>query len=219
MKNPLLALKQKEHQHAFYAFAIFIMLSILFFLLVSLKTPTENAEEVEPIETNVEISFEAPAACGSENASTDNPTPVEAQDVAVQNESSISVEKAAAPQVDKAFNFSPTDGKSDGPTFGDNTEWNIVDVGPSETGSLSRAIIKKPNSESNLQEEGEIALKLWVDADGFVVKALPDPNQSNSGSQYLIREAQKAAKTMCYSTNVNVPSEYVGTKIFSFKKS
>tara|TARA_B110000037_G_scaffold58902_1_gene71917 strand:+ start:57635 stop:58273 length:639 start_codon:yes stop_codon:yes gene_type:complete len=212
MKNPLLALKQKEHQHAFYAVAIFIMLSILFFLLVSLKTPTENEEEVEPIETNVEISFEAPSASGSENASTYNPTPVEAQDVAVQNESSISVEKTAAPQVDKAFNFSPTDGKSDGPTFGDNTEWNIVDVGPFETGSLSRAIIKKPNFESNLQEEGEIALKLWV-------KALLDPNQSNSGSQYLIHEAQKAAKTMRYFTNVNVPSEYVGTKIFSFKKS
>jgi hypothetical protein len=219
MKNPLLALKEKEHQHAFYAVAIFIMLSILFFLLVSLKTPVENAVEVEPIETTVEISFEAPAASGSESVSSDNPSPVEAQAVALQNESSISVEKAAAPQVDEAFNFNPSNGKSDGPTFGDNTEPNIADVGPSNNGNSSRAIIKKPNFDSNLQEEGEIALKLWVDADGFVVKALLDPNQSNSGSQYLIRAAVKAAKTMRYSTNADVPSEYVGTKIFSFKKS
>lgn len=219
MKNPLLVLKQKEDRHAIYAVAIFIMLSILFFLLVSLKTPAEKEIEVAPIETLVEVSFEAPSASGSETASTSSSTPISSPDIAVQNEPSIVVEKSVALSLDNTFNFKPSQGKTDGPTFGDDTEADISVVGPSENGNSSRTILKNPNFETNLQEEGEIALKLWVDAKGVVVKAVLEPSQSNSGSQYLIRAAIKAAKTMRYNAKVGVPSEYVGTKIFSFKKA
>ncbi len=219
MKNPLLYLKEKEHQHAFYAVAIFIMLTTLFFLLVSLKSPVKKVEEVEPIEAVIEVSFAEPASSGSETVSPNNLTNEVVEDIAVQNEPSVTTETAATNSVDNAFNFNPSSGTLDGPKFGDNEGNDIVDSGPAHEGISSRSILEEPTFNTNLQEEGEIALKLWVDAKGFVVKALLDADHSNSGSQFLVREAIKAAKTMRYNTKEGVPSEFVGTKIFSFKKA
>ncbi|MFT5819674.1 MAG: hypothetical protein ACI8ZM_000899 [Crocinitomix sp.] len=219
MKNPLLYLKEKEHQHAFYAVAIFIMLSILFFLLVSLDSPIKKVVEEEPIETLVEVSFIEAASAGSQSIAQNIPTKEIVSNVVVQNESSVTAEQKASNQVDKAFNFNPSDGTVEGPAFGDNEGDDIIDLGPNEAGITSRVILKTPNFDANLQMEGEIALKLWVDANGFIVKTMLDPEQSNSGNKYLIREAVKAAKTMRYDAKSGVPVEYVGTKIFSFKKA
>ncbi len=219
MKNPLLYLKEKEHQHAFYAVAIFIMLTTLFFLLVSLKSPVKEVEEVEPIEAVIEVSFAEPASAGSEAASQNNLTKEVVEDIAVQNEPSVTTQTAATNNVDQAFNFNPSSGTVDGPKFGDNEGNDIVDSGPAHAGISSRSMLKEPIFNTNLQEEGEIALKLWVDANGFVVKTLLDADHSNSGSQFLIREAIKAAKTMRYNSKEGAPSEFVGTKIFSFKKA
>ena len=220
MKNPLLHFKEKEHQQAFYAVAIFIMLSILFFLLVSLKTPVKEEISVAPTETLIEISFDdTPATMGDASASASNPVPVSAPDIAVQADPSLEVQKSAASQVDNTFDFNATSGTTDGTTFGKSDGPNMAESGLKESENSDRAILKNPKFEANLQEEGRIALKLWVDANGFVVRAILDTEQSNSGSHYLIDEATKAAKTMRYSTKPGVHSEYVGTKIFSFKKS
>ncbi|NOQ72359.1 MAG: hypothetical protein GQ574_10185 [Crocinitomix sp.] len=219
MKNPLLYLKEKEHQHAFYAVAIFIMLSILFFLLVSLDSPVKKVVAEEPIETLVEVSFIESSSSGATSDAPNNANKEMVSTIAVQNEPSVRAEPSSSIQVDNAFNFNPSDGKVDGPAFGDTEGDDIIDLGPNEHGNANRAILKKPNFDSNMQVEGEIALKLWVDANGFVVKTMLDPNQSNSGSKYLIREAIKAAKTMRYNVKAGVPVEYVGTKIFSFKKA
>lgn len=219
MKNPLLYLKEKEHQHAFYAVAIFIMLSILFFLLVSLKTPIKKEIVEAPVETLVEVSFIESASAGSESVAQDSPTKEVVSNVAVQNEPTVSVSQTASNQVDNAFKFNPSNGNNDEPAFGDNKGKDIVDSGPNEKENANRIILRNPNFDANLQVEGEIALKIWVDADGFVVRTILDPEQSNSGSKHLIREAIKAAKTMRYNSKSGVPAEYVGTKIFSFKKA
>ena len=219
MKNPLLYLKEKEHQHAFYAVAIFIMISILFFLLVSLDSPGKKVVVEEPIETLVEVSFIESSSAGATAEAPTNVNKAIVSNVAVQNEPSITAEPSSSNELANAFNFNPSDGKVDGPAFGDTEGDDMIDLGPDEHGNANRAILKKPVFDSNMQIEGEIALKLWVDANGFVVKTMLDPAQSNSGSKYLIREAIKAAKTMRYNTKTGVPAEYVGTKVFSFKKA
>jgi hypothetical protein len=220
MKNPLLYLKEKEHQHAFYAVAIFIMLTTLFFLLVSLKSPIKKVVEVEAIETEIEVSFEEEAASSvAPSVAQNNPTPEKAADIAVQSEPSVYLAQAASNPVDNAFNFNPSDRKKDGPAFGVSDFNDVIDSGEYKRGNAKRKILKSPIFDANLQVEGEIALKIWVDANGFVVKTMLDPAQSNSGSKFLIQEAIKAAKTMRYDAKSNVPAEYIGTKVFSFKKA
>jgi hypothetical protein len=220
MKNPLLYLKEKEHQHAFYAVSIVIMLTILFFLLVSLKSPIKKSVELEAIETEIEVSFEEESASsGAPSIAQNNPTAEKAADIAVQSEPSVSVIQVASNPIDNAFNFNPSDGKKAGPAFGDSDGDDMIDSGENERGNANRKILKSPIFDANLQVEGEIALKIWVDANGFVVKTMLDPEQSNSGSKFLIQEAVKAAKTMRYDAKSGVPAEYVGTKVFSFKKA
>jgi hypothetical protein len=62
-------------------------------------------------------------------------------------------------------------------------------------------------------------LDIWVDANGVVVRTRYKESKSNTGSQYLINLAVKAAKSMKYSKRAGVPVEQVGYKIFEFTKS
>lgn len=78
--------------------------------------------------------------------------------------------------------------------------------------------IQNPIFKANVQEEGTIALKIFVDTKGKVVRTIVEQEASNSGSAYLIRMAKETALTMRYEEKEGVPFEYVGIKLFKFKK-
>jgi hypothetical protein len=71
----------------------------------------------------------------------------------------------------------------------------------------------------NAQEEGDIALDIWVDASGAVVSTKYKESKSTSASNYLIDLARKAAKTTKYDKKPGASVEHVGYQVFSFTKS
>ena len=96
-----------------------------------------------------------------------------------------------------------------------NGSGNAVGSGNYNSG---RKVIKPPTFDSKAQQEGSIALDLWVNAKGQVTKTRFKPSKSTSGSAYLIHLAEKAAKTMRYDTKSGAEIEHVGFLIFTFKK-
>jgi len=241
------ALKHEDHKKALLASLIFIMLMILFFLLVSLKEPDPpiRPEVIEIEMPDVEIIEEgSQAAGGSESASQEEvPVPVNeveepARDIVTQEEETTpvpsgngssnneSTQQESEPQPDSDFSFPGSGtggaGAGTGGNFGSGTG-----VGGDGTGNTpgdgaynpNRKMKTAPNFNSNAQEEGRIALDIWVDANGNVVKTRFKESKSTSGSQYLIRLAEKAAKTMKYDKKPGAASEHVGYKVFEFRKS
>ncbi len=222
MKNPLLSLKQKEHQQALYTVLIVVMLTTLFFLLASLKTPVKMVERIQEEEIEVEF-FETETSdpmseqMDVESNEPDNESANHSSPVVVdKSKENIAVKENP---IDNTFGFNsnrPTNTNKG--AFGKNNDNNIKQETKDILSDLTRNIVKHPSFKADSQEEGTIALNLWVNAKGEVIKAKLDPTQSNSGSQYLINLAKKAAATILYEGKVGAQSEFVGTKIFTFKK-
>lgn len=238
-------LKEEDHRKALYASLVFIMLMILFFLLVGFEQPDPPLKN-EPLEVelpDVEIDQGSQAAGGSASseAPTDNITPTDlqesAQEVTTQEEETTYVPsgngnaqtdntQVSEPKPDETFGF-PTgggngEGTGNGTAFGDGD--GVGGNGNGNTpgdGSYNpdRKVTNPPSFDANAQEEGSVALDIWVDQNGKVIKTRYKQSKSNTGSQYLIGLAEKAAKTMKYDRKPGVPSEHVGYKVFSFTKS
>ena len=247
MLKSLQALKEEDHRKALYASLIFIMLLILFFLLVSLEEPDppivdppveiemadiefdfgsqpeggsqSKAEEVEPVENVVE-NVETP----TEEVDTQTESPVVVQSSNGNNQSNNTQEEQ--PEVDNSLTFGGGSGNGDGNGTGDNFG-DGDGVGGTGQGNTpgdgtynpNRKVLKNPSIDPNVQEEGKIALDIWVDAKGNVVKTRIKESKSTSGSAYLIALAQKAAKTMKYDSKPGASMEHVGYKVFNFRKN
>ena len=84
--------------------------------------------------------------------------------------------------------------------------------------NLKRKIIDKGGITAQSQEEGKVAIDIWVNDKGEVVKTKLNASKSNSPSQYLIGLAKKWAKTMQYEKSLGSPTQYVGYQVFSFTK-
>lgn len=243
----LQALKEEDHRRALYATLVFLMLMILFFLLVSLEEPDPPLEEpvVEIMMPDIEFEMGSQPEGGSQS-SDQNPEPVEnqveqvetpTQEVDTQDESPVVVPSSngnsqsentqeETPQVDNTFSFGGGNGNGQGTgqgdEFGDGTG-----VGGSGQGNVpgdgtynpNRKITTYPTVNQNTQEEGTIALDIWVDADGKVVKTRLKESQSTSGSAYLIALAEKGAKTMQYAKKPGAGIEHVGYFKFKFSKN
>ena len=239
----LAALKEEDHRRALYASLVFIMLLILFFLLVSLEEPDPPLKEpiVEIELPDFEIVETGSADEGGSN--NDEGSPItdanniqEApQDNAVQDESDVVVQQgngdsdsqnqdSDADQPDNSLSFPGNgggNGTGNGTGFG---EGDGVGDGGSGNGpgggtyNPNRKLIKDPIFDGHAQEEGKIALDIWVDADGKVVRAAIKESKSTSGSAYLINLAKKAAYTMKYEKKSGSGIEHVGYKVFSFKR-
>jgi outer membrane biosynthesis protein TonB len=237
-------LKEEDHRRAFYATLIFIMLMILFFLLVSLEEP-DPPREPEVVEVELpDIIFEQGSqpeggSDSNEEATVPVPSPnVEetAQEIDTQTEETIPVTSGqgnantdntnqSEPEPDSDFSFSGSgsgQGSGNGTGFGDgdgvggNGDGNVPGDGAYNP---DRRVLAPPSYNANAQEEGRIALDLWVDADGKVIKTQYKASKSTTANQYLIGLAVKAAKTMRYDKKPGVYSEHVGYKIFEFIKS
>ena len=236
--------KEDDHRKALYASLIFIMLMILFFLLVSLEEPDPPIEpDVIVMDLpDIEIEQGSEAAGGNDNnvSETAEPTPnnevqESTQEVVQQTEESTYVPSGngntetdntaeSEPQVDDAFTFGGGDGEGDGngTTFGDGNGVGGDGEGNTPGGGTynpSRKVTTNPTFNANAQEEGVVAIDIWVDANGNVVQTRFNQTQSNTGNQYLIKLAEKAAKTMKYNKKPGAATEKVGYKKFKFIKS
>ena len=238
------ALKEEDHRRAVYASMIFIMLNILFFLLVSMEEPDPPIEEkVMPVElTDMEIPIEyieTEEAGGG--GSQGGPSPIDqqidnsAEHTQTQTEHSVNIPSGNQnqtengvnnqPQPDQSLGFNGTggdgNGNGTGTGFGDGDGTGVGDGnGPGGYGNSNpnRKITADPVFNGNVQEEGKIALDIWVDENGNVVQVRYKEAKSTSGSEYLISLATRAAKTMKYEKKPGAVKEYVGYQIFAFKK-
>jgi hypothetical protein len=238
----LRALKEEDHRRALYASLVFIMLMILFFLLVSLEEPDPPIQEIlvpidmEQIDIPEEYR-EDPGGGGSQGG----PSPIDqqvhnsAEQIQTQQEESVNVPAGNQnqtengvnnqPQADQSlgFNGDGGDGNGDGNGngFGDG-DGTGVGNGDGTNGygnsNTNRKVTTAPVFNGNVQEEGKIALDIWVDENGNVVQVRYKEAKSTSGSEYLISLATRAAKTMKYEKKPGAVREYVGYQIFAFKK-
>lgn len=247
MVKSLQALKEEDHRRALYAALVFIMLMILFFLLVSLEEPDPPLEEeiIEVYMPDVEMEMGSQAEGGSQSSDM-NPeqisdTQEQPEDLsdpdATQEESDVTVtdnqgstdndnNSPENPPVDNTFTFNQGSGDGQGTGTGDN--FGSGDgVGGDGVGNTpgdgkynpDRKVTKDPVFDANAQEEGKIALDIWVDSKGNIVKTRFKESKSTSGSAYLIKLAKKAALTMKYDSKNGATIEHVGYKIFAFRKS
>lgn len=241
------ALREEDHRRALYAALVFIMLMILFFLLVSLEVPDPPKEEkiVELTMEDIDYDFGSQPEGGSQSNDM-NPDPVPVPDNTVepsvehdvQSESNVQVVESngtnqnsnsnqnQSPPVDNTFTFGNGNGNGSGTGSGDqfgsgsgvggNGNGNTPGDG---THNPNRKIIQPPSFNANAQEQGKIALDIYVDANGNVVKTKFKQSKSTSGSDYLKKLAEKAARTMKYDKKPGAGLEYVGYQIFTFIKS
>lgn len=235
--------KEEDHRKALYASLIFLMLMILFFLLVSLEEPDPPLEEpiVEIALPDVEIIETGSQPEGGSENSESTPETVtnnvqeSPQDHDVQDESPVTIptgngdseennQSNDEPQPDESLGFP---GSGGGHGTGEGNDFGAGDgVGGTGDGTNpgpgtynpNRKILKDPVFSGEAQEEGKIALDIWVDANGNVVKTRFKESKSTSGSAYLIKLAEKAAKTMKYDKKPGSGYEHVGYKVFNFIK-
>lgn len=241
------ALKEEDHRKALYATLVFTILLVLFFLLVSLEVPDSPDETVVKIAMeDVELDMGGPPKGGSRGSkkqvvpapAAPQSDPSSAPETATQEDSPIAVpppseasepaaEAPPSPPVDHTFAFgqkagSGRSGEGQGSQFGSGTG-----VGGNGSGqqkgngktNARRKVIRPPSFKASAQEEGKIALDIYVNESGTVVRTVFKESKSTSGSDYLKKLAEKAARTMRYEARKGAETEYVGYQVFSFKKS
>lgn len=231
-------LRDEDHRKALYASMVFVMLMILFFLLVSLEQPNPPLQDkiIEIELPDIEVEMGSQAAGGSTNNNEEAPSTTSQnvedspRNVTTQREESVPVPKGNGtsnnnePKPDNTFTFGGGggNGNGNGTSFG-----NGNGVGGTGDGNVEgpgkynpdRKVSTRPSFNSNAQEEGDIALDIWVDANGAVVSTKYKESKSSSASNYLIDLARKAAKTMKYDKKPGASVEHVGYQVFSFTKS
>jgi hypothetical protein len=241
IKQSLQALREEDHRRALYAALVFIMLLILFFLLVSLEVPDPPKKEeiIEITMEDIEFDLGSQPEGGSQSSSEiSEVTPVPQSDPApshdTQTDASVTVPSGPGgtgtesnnelvDKPDDAFAFPGSgqgSGTGSGPGFGQGSG-----VGGNGQGNTpgdgdynpSRKVTQAPTFNASAQEEGKIALDIYVD--GNIVNVKFKESKSTSGSDYLRKLAEKAAKTMRYDAKPGAGVEYVGYQIFTFKKS
>jgi hypothetical protein len=209
---------------------------ILFFLLVSLEQPNPPLKDkiIEIELPDIEVEMGSQAAGGSTNSNEEAPSTTSQnvedspRNVTTQREESVPVPKGNGtsnsndPKPDNTFTFGGGGGTGNGSgtTFG-----NGDGVGGTGDGNVegpgkynpNRKLKTEPYQESKPEEEGDIALDIWVDANGAVVNTKYKESKSSSASSYLIDLARKAAKTMKYDKKPGASVEHVGYEVFRFR--
>jgi len=241
-QKSLKALREEDHRRALYATLIFAMLMTLFFLLVSMDEPDPPLEEVLiPIDMdNIVLPEEfiekeeggggSQGGANSEYSVTEN----SADGDESQTEPTVyipsgnengneSVVNNPNPEPDKDFGYNGNggngNGNGDGDGFGDGDGVDKGDgSGPEGTYNPSRKVTVAPTFSGKAQEEGKIALDIYVDENGKVNHVRYKESKSTSGSAYLIKLATAAAKTMKYDKKPGAGIEHVGYEVFEFRK-
>ncbi len=238
------ALKKEDERRALYVTLVFIMLLLMFFLLVSMEQPNPPLEEkIIEIEMDFGSDYEGGGQL-SETVTQVKPEPKQesAEEIETQEESPVEVTTGKGtsktstntskpdpvqekPKVDESFSLGGSgtsgQGSGSGDKFGsgDGTGGGGKGNEPgSGTSNPSRKLVSKGSVAGNSQEEGKIALDLYVDEFGKVVRTKFNASKSTTGSAYLKDLAEKNAKTYRYQAIPGAPTQPVGTVVFSFTK-
>lgn len=215
MRSSWINLKMREQQQALLTVLVVIMGAILFFLLVSLET-TKSTAEIQP-NTEIELSFVEISSLSSSSLSdaSDQHTQIEGS---IPTPIDVTESHPNEDQTQHYLGFTASEGKDDlNGIFGN--EAGVDNENQPKTERISkRELLNKPVFESNTQEEGTIALQIWINSAGKVVKTALNASDSNTGSSYLIKLAHKGAMTMLFEAKPGAPTECVGTYKFTFNK-
>lgn len=247
MKTFIRNLREEDHKKALMATLVFIMLMILFFLLVSLEYPNPPIEEKKvEIEIDFGSDYAGGGQISEATEEIPEPEPESAVEQDVQEESPVVVTTSKGssktsqntsttkpkepkpdpkPKVDDGLAFpgggSSGSGGGNGTGFGTGGgvggggEGNQAGAGTTNTG---RKLKSKGSIAGDSQEEGSIALDLYVNEFGKVVRTKRNESKSTSGSAYLTNLAEKNAKTYQYESIPGAPVQFVGTVVFNFRK-
>lgn len=232
------ALKIEDNRKALYAAMIFMMILILAFLLLSLDQPDPPLNE-KVIE--IEMAFEAPSGGGSPSAAATTSTTAQesAQEIDTQEEASVEVTSGkgesnnsnetlepkpdSKPTVNSEFTLPNSnkgnEGKGDKLGGDDGVDPNKGDKGKGHfTVNKTRKMLNSGGIIEQSQEEGKVALDIWVNEKGLVYNTKYRAGESTTASEYLIGLAKKWALTMQYEKNIGGGNQKVKFRTFSFTK-
>lgn len=80
-----------------------------------------------------------------------------------------------------------------------------------------RKALNKPSPAYNCNEQGQVAVKIWVDRNGNVVRAEAGDRGTTNSASCLATQAVIAAKQTRWQPNEDSPETQVGKIIYSFK--
>ncbi len=81
----------------------------------------------------------------------------------------------------------------------------------------NRKALSKPKPDFNCNEQGIVVVKVYVDAQGKVQKAIPGMKGTTNPAPCLMEAAKKAALKTKWSPDPKAPSLQIGKIIYSFK--
>lgn len=82
-----------------------------------------------------------------------------------------------------------------------------------------RKALSKPKEQPDCQEEGIVVVRITVDKNGKVVKAVPGVKGSTNTAACLLKPAKEAALKTTWNADSKAPSNQVGTIIYKFSLS
>ena len=82
-----------------------------------------------------------------------------------------------------------------------------------------RAALTKPKERQDCNEYGRVAIKIWVNRAGKVIKAEYTPKGTTNSAQCLRIPALKAAKATKWSPKADAPATQIGKIIYNFSQS
>jgi outer membrane biosynthesis protein TonB len=109
-----------------------------------------------------------------------------------------------------------------------NPNGNINDEGYTGTGGSGgngnyqlggRSALTKPKEKQNCNEYGRVAIKIWVNRSGKVIKAEYTPKGTTNSAQCLRAPALRAAKATKWSPKTDAPTTQTGKIIYNFSQS
>ena len=229
------ALKNIDNRKALYASMIFMMILILAFLLLSMEQPDPPLQE-EVIE--IEMEFQAPSGGGgspSKTSTKPKTNPTSAEEIDTQDEPSVTIPPGKSddkntdntqkpePKSNNEFTLPNSNSGQNGQGGKLGGENGVNDNnGPGGkdlyTTNRSRKLINSGGITQQSQEEGKIALDIWVDEKGNVVRTKYNATHSTSGSDKLKVLARKWAFTMEYEKNIGAGIQKVKYVVFTFSK-
>ncbi len=82
-----------------------------------------------------------------------------------------------------------------------------------------RAALTKPKEKQTCNEYGRVAIKIWVNRSGKVIKAEYTPKGTTNSAKCLREPALRAAKSTKWSPKSDAPETQIGRIIYNFSQS
>lgn len=81
----------------------------------------------------------------------------------------------------------------------------------------NRKPLSKPKPAYTCNEEGQVAVKIWVDRNGKVTRAQAGDRGTTNGARCLADQAERAAMDTKWETDADAPETQIGKIIYSFR--